>query len=169
MVNQQVGILSVRTGTFHTHTISFYMLTCAFVEGANSYRSVLILLTCACIVNSNVYGLGDFHCIRYLTAVDSIRTTSPPVQKYHHMTSGSVEVPLLTTTRNSTSIREVPVPYSRSISTSIRMSATSSLISHTDQRIFTFTNVLQGHKTVVLVYSTFEGEPDICTSGKMLL
>ena len=84
----------------------------------------------------------------YHTMVDSIHTTSPPVQQDFTLTSCSVKVPVATTARNSSSIGEVPVPYGV---TSIRRSATSSLVSHTEQGTITFTNLLQGHKTVVLV------------------
>ena len=63
-----------------------------------------------------------------------------------------VKVPLCTTARNSSSIGEEPVPYGASI----RRSATSSLVSQAEQSIITFTNILQVHKTVVLVCSTSE-------------
>ena len=51
----------------------------------------------------------------------------------------------------------------------MRRSATSSLVSHTEQGSITFTNLLQGHKTVVLVYCTIEWEPDTCNNGKEIL
>ena len=51
-------------------------------------------LTSTCCIHSNVYGLGDIHYIRDLTAVDSILSTSPAVHMYYHLTSCSVEVPL---------------------------------------------------------------------------
>ena len=121
-------------------------------------------LTSASRVHSNVYGLCDIHYIRYHTTVDSSHSTSPPVQIYHHLTSSSVEVPGDTTARNSSSIGEEPVPYD-SWPNGIRRSATSSLVSYTNQGITTFTNVLQGHKTVVLVGCTFEGESDFCARG----
>ena len=85
--------------------------------------SVYILLTSACWVHSNVYGLGNIHCIRYLTAVDPFFSTSSAVQMYHHLTSGSVEIPFATWTGNSSFIGEVPVP---SGTPTIRRSATSS-------------------------------------------
>ena len=112
-------------------------------------------LTSASRVHSNVYGLCDIHCIRYLTTVDSSYSTSPPLQTYHHLTSCSVEVPLVTTARNFSSIGEEPVPYD-SWPNGIRRSATSSQVSYTAQGIITFTNVLQGHETVVLVCCTIE-------------
>ena len=119
-------------------------------------------LTRAWWVHSNVYGLGNIHCIRYLTAVDPFHSTTSAVQTYHHLISGSVEIPLVNWTRNSNSIGEEPVPYGRPIFTSIRRSAASSLVSYTEQGIITtFTNVLQDHDTVVLVCCTFEWEPDI--------
>ena len=51
----------------------------------------------------------------------------------------------------------------------MRRSATSSLVSHTEQGIITFTNLLQVHKTVVLVCCTSEWEPDTCNNGKEIL
>ena len=102
-------------------------------------------LTSACCVHSKVYGLGDIHCIRYLTAVDSSHSTSPPVKNYCTPTSSPVEDPLGTTARNSSSIGEVPVPYGRPHGINIRRSAASILVSQTEQGIITFTNVLQGY------------------------
>ena len=126
-----------------------------FTSVKNSYTTTLLLLTSVCCVYSNVYSLGDIHCIRYLTTVDPILThTSSSVQKYHHITSCSVEVPLLTTARNPSSIGEVPVPYG--LVPSMRRLATSSLVSQAEQGIITFTNVLQGHDTVVRVCCTIE-------------
>ena len=125
-----------------------------------SPRNELYLqLTSPCIVHSNVYGPSDIHCIRYHTVVNSIHSTSPPVQKYHHITPGSVEVPLATTARNSSFIGEEPVPCGV---TTMRRSATRSLVSHTAQGINTFTDVFQSHKTVVLVCCTSQPETD-CT------
>ena len=104
-----------------------------------------ILLTSACCVDSNIYGLGKIHCIKYLTMVDSCHSTSPAMHKYYHLTSGSVEVPQCTCTENSSSIGEEPVPYcSPDFTSSIRRSATSSFVSYAEQGICTFTNVLQG-------------------------
>ena len=123
-------------------------------------------LTSACWVHSNVYGLGNIHCIRYLTAVGPLLSTSFALQTYIHLTSGSVEVQLASWTKNSSSIGEEPVPYGRPIFTNIRRSATSSLVSSTEQGIITFTNVLQGHNTVVLVCYTSEWEPDITCTGE---
>ena len=73
--------------------------------------------TSVCCVHSNVYGLGDIHCIRYLTTVDSIHSNSSAMHMYYHLTSsGSEEVPQCASCiisierRNSSSIREEPVP-----------------------------------------------------------
>ena len=137
--------------------------TCKHCRRFEHNRSVQTMsLTSACWVHSNVYGLGNVHWIRYHTAVDPIHSTSFTMQKYHHLTSGSVEIPLSTSAGNSSSIGKVPVPHCRPIFTSIR--ATSSEVSHTAQGIIPPTNVLQGHTTVVLVCCTTEWEPDItCT------
>ena len=122
--------------------------------------AVHVLLTSAGWVHSNVYGLYLIHCIRYLTAVEPFLSTSSAKQTYHHLTSGSVEIPLATWTGNSSSIGKEPVP--NSITT--RRSATISYISSAEQAIITFTNVLQSNDTVVLVDCTIEWEPDItCT------
>ena len=121
-------------------------------------------LTPACCVHSNVYVLFNVHWIRYLTVVDSILSILSAVQTYHHLISGSVEIPLVTTAGNSSSIGKEPVPIVSPIFSNIRWFATSSLVSYTVQGIIPFTNVLQGHTTVVLVCSTIEWEPDItCT------
>ena len=120
---------------------------------------IYVLLTSTCCVHSNVYGLGDIQLIRYLTVVNSILSTSLPVQKYHHMTSGSVEVPFASTARNSSSIGEEPIPKGR-------LFATSRVLSHAEQgSITTFTNVFQGHKTVVPVCCTIERESNTSTWG----
>ena len=58
--------------------------------GATQSLSLTSMRVCS-TVHSNVYGLVNIHCIRYHTMVDSIHSTSPPVQKYHTLTSGSVE------------------------------------------------------------------------------
>ena len=114
-------------------------------------------LTPVCWVHSNVYFLVNIHWIRYFTAIDPILSTSSAVQTYHHLFSGSVEIPLLTTAGNSSSIGKEPVRVAR-------LFATSSLVSYTVKSIISFPNVLQGHTTVVLVCSTIEWEPDItCT------
>ena len=124
--------------------------------GATQSLSLTSLSVCS-IVHSNVYGLGDTHCIRYHTTVDSFLSTSPPLQTYYTLTSCSVEVPLDITGRNSSSIGEEPVPQGRLPNgISKRRSATSSLVSYTEQGIISFTNVLQGHNTVVLVCCTSE-------------
>ena len=74
-----------------------------------------ISLTSACWVHSNVYGLDKTKCIRYQTTVDPFCSTSSAVQIYHHLTSGSVEIPLVNWGRNSGPIGEEPVPYNHSI------------------------------------------------------
>ena len=122
--------------------------------------SIHIPLTSVCCVHSNIYHLDNIKCIRYLTVVYPILSTSHPLQKYHTLTSGSVKAPLHTNARNSSSIGEEPVPYHRSI-TIISTSATSNLVCQADQVITTFTNVLQDHNTVVLVCCTIEREVDI--------
>ena len=66
-------------------------------------------LTSVCWVHSNEDGLGNSHCIRYLTAVDPFLSTSSTMHKYHHLTPGSEELPLISLTRNPTSIGKVPV------------------------------------------------------------
>ena len=139
--------------------------TCKHCSRVEKNRSVQTMsLTPACCVHSNVYVLVDIHWIRYLTAVDPILSTSSVVQTYHHLTSGSVKIPLLTTAGNSGSIGQEPVPIASPIFISIRLYATSSLVSYTEKRIISFTNVLQGYTTVVLVYCIIEWEPDItCT------
>ena len=121
-------------------------------------------LTSVCWVHSNVYGLDIIHWIWYLTTVDPLHSTSFTLQNYHHLTSGSVEIPPSTSAGNSRSVGKEPVPCGRPIITNIRRPTTSSEVSHTEQGITTFTNVLQEHITVVLVYCISEGEPDItCT------
>ena len=122
-------------------------------------------LTTGCCVHSNVYGLGNVHWIRYLAVVDPIRSTSSAMHTYHHLISGSVKIPLLTTTAgNSSSIGKVPVPSGRHIWT-LRRPATISEVSPAEQGIINiYTNVLQGHDTVVMVCCISEREPDItCT------
>ena len=122
-------------------------------------------LTVACWVHSNVYALCNIPCVGYLTTVDSIHSTSSPVKIHYHLTSCSMEVPLGTKTGNPTSIGKEPVPKNQHPVTTIIMNATSSLVSYTEQSIITFTNVLQGHNTVVLVFCTSEPETD-CTHGE---
>ena len=122
-------------------------------------------LTTACCVQSNVYGLGNIQWIRYLTAVDPLLSTSSTAQTYHHLTSGSIEIPLCITAENSSSIGKEPV-LGRYVFTGIRRSATSSLVSFAEQGIMSFTNVLQSHITVVLVHCTIEWEPDITCTWK---
>ena len=87
--------------------------------------------------------------------VDPILSTSSAVQMYHHLTSGSIVIRPAIAVGNSRSIWEKPVPYVRPVSR-ITMTATSSKVSHTEQGTIIFPNVLQGHKTVVLVCCTIE-------------
>ena len=116
-----------------------------------------VLLTSACCVHSNVYGLSNIRCIMYHTVVDSIFSTFPPVQTQKHLTSCSVKVPVHSTAKNPSSVRKIPVPKGRLPHyTGIRKSATKRLVSYTGQGINTFTNILQGHKTVVLVCCAIE-------------
>ena len=120
-------------------------------------KCTYILLTSAWCVHSNVYSLGNIQWISYLAVVDAIHHTSSAVQTYHHLTSGSVEIPLLITAWNFSSIGEEPVSAARLI-------AGCHYVSYTVKSIITFTNVLQGHTTVVLVCCTIEWKPDItCT------
>ena len=122
-------------------------------------------LTGACCVHSNVNGLGNICWITYLTAVDPLHSTSSAAYTYHHLTSGSVEFPLATIAGYFSSIGKEPVSWGRSIP-NIWMCATSSEVSYTEQGISPFTNVLQGHTTVVLVCCTSEWEPDITCTWK---
>ena len=123
-------------------------------------------LTTTCCVHSNVNGLVNTCWIRYLTTVDPLHSTSSALHMYLHVTSGSVEIPLLTVTGNSSFIGKKPVSWGRS-SLNIWMLATSTEISYTEQGIIIpFTNVLQGHTTVVLVCCTIEWEPDITCTWK---
>ena len=102
--------------------------------------------------------MGNIYWIRYLTAVDPLLSTSSAVQTYHHLTSGSVEIPLLNTAKNSSFIGEEPVRFASLV--------TSSLVTYAVQGIITFTNVLQEHNTVVVVCCTIEWEPDITCTWK---
>ena len=116
-------------------------------------------LTSACCVHSNVYGLGSFHRVLYLIMVDPILSTSSAVQSYHRPTFGSIEIPLLSCcfisshTGNSSPIGKEPVSW---------RSPSKIKSSYTEQAIIPFTNVLQGHTTVVLVCCTSEWEPHTC-------
>ena len=112
------------------------------------------------IVHSNVYGLDNIHCIMYNTTVDSLCSTSSAVQAYHHVTSGSMKVPLVTTARNSSSIGEEPVPNDRPHFTSIRTPTTITKVSNAEQSLTAFTDVLQGNNTVVMVGYTIEYKLD---------
>ena len=132
---------------------------------AQMYRTWRLTSTNVCCVHSNIYGLGNIHWIRYLTAVDSFHSTSSAIHTYHWMTSVSVHIPLVTYGRNSSSIGKEPVPKLRPIFNSKRTSTTSSLVSPAEQGGIIFsTNPFQGHVTVVLVCCIIEWEPDItCT------
>ena len=126
-------------------------------------------LTSVCCVHSNIYGLVNNHWIRYLTAVDPIHSTSSTMQKYHHRLSVSVEIPLCcidTLAGNSSCIGKEPVPYGRPVFTSMSL-ATSSEVSHTEQGIPLYTNVLQGHDTVVQICCTIEWELNITCTQKV--
>ena len=85
-------------------------------------------LTSACCIHSNVYGLGNIHCIRYHTRVHSSYSTSPPVHVFHHLTWGTVEIPPYAwcCTGKCSTIGEGPISHGRPHFTGIRMSATSS-------------------------------------------
>ena len=74
-------------------------------------------LTTVCVVHSNVYGLGNIPCIRYLTVVDPLLSTSSAVHTYHRLISGSVDFRIVMSAENSSSIRKVPVPSDRPIYT----------------------------------------------------
>ena len=91
-------------------------------------RTVHVQLTSVCRVHSNVYGLGNIHWIRYVTAIDPILSTSFALHKDHHLTSGSVKVPVCTfsTSINPSPIWEKPVTHVSPHSTSVRTLATSS-------------------------------------------
>ena len=110
---------------------------------------VLMSLTTACCVQSNVYGLHNIHWVRYITAVDPFHSTSSTVQKYHTLTSGSVEIQKVNYTRNSSSIWKEPAPDGIRISATIKGS-------FAEQGMIPFTNVLHSHETVVLVCCTIE-------------
>ena len=120
-------------------------------------------LTSACVVHSNVHGLGSIHWIKYFTAVDPFHFTFSAVHLYHHLTSGSIEVPWIPTGNSSATGKE---PVSWRIF-SIRRSATSSQVCHAKQGNILFTNVLQGHETVVLVCCTIQWEQDITCMQKV--
>ena len=75
------------------------------------------------------------------------------------MTSCSVKVPVVTTARNSSSIGEEPVP-SGTPPTIIKISATITVVGYTEQGMTTLTDVLQEHKTIVLVCFTIEFKLD---------
>ena len=138
----------------------------------SSVQTVSLTSTSVYIVHSNVYGLGNIHWVRYLTAVDPFHSTFSAVHIHHHVTSGYVDVCLLVwwcinnhpgSTGNSSSIGKVPVSQCWHSPSKITC-ATSTLVCSAEQGIIIFTNVLQGHTTVVLVCCTIEWEPDItCT------
>ena len=136
---------------------------CSKLEQNKSVQT--LSLTGACCVHSNVYVLGDIHWIRYITSVDPSHSTSSTLQSYHHLPSGSVEIPL--NTGKSSLIGKEPVAHDGSIC--ITASATSTEVSCTEQCSTTFTNVLQGHETVVLVCCTIEWELDITCIWRWIL
>ena len=162
---ERVGSGHQTTNYVHMDTVSLHCYKCLNTLGVcGSYRSWISPtcnistaeqdwpLTSACWVHSNVYGLDNIHCIRYLTAVDPFHSTSSAVHTYHHLTSGSEDIKLLSGfTGYSSSIGKEPVSWSIII-----RSATSSLVSYAEQGIITFTYVLQDHVTVILVWSTSE-------------
>ena len=104
-----------RTSLDTDHAWLYGMCRCLFLklhQGHDCWtnrNTQTMSLTSACCVHSNVHGLGNIHWIRYLTVVDPIHSTSSTVQAYHHLTSVSVEVPLVTTAWHSSSIGEVPL------------------------------------------------------------
>ena len=100
--------------------------------------------------------------------VDPIHSTSPAIQTYHHFSSVSVEIPLVTTAGNYSSIGKEPVSQGKPIP-SIRKYATSIKVSFAEQGGInnTITNVLQGHKTVVVVCYISERKPNINCTWKL--
>ena len=135
-----------------------------------TYCTWVLTSTSVCCVHSNVYDLGNIHRSWYLTAVDPFHSTSSAIQTYYWLTSVSVEIPLATFGRNSSSIGEKPVTSCWSHSTIIRRHTTCSLIGHAEQgSIIVITNVLQSHDTVVLVHCTIEWEPDITCTWECLM
>ena len=87
-------------------------------------------LTSTYWVHSNVYGLGDIHCITYLTVVDPFHSTSSALQMYRHLTSTSEDNWLTSWTEKPTFIGKIPVPYGIPHVTSIiRRLATISVVS----------------------------------------
>ena len=113
-------------------------------------------LTSSSCVHSNVYGLINTCCIRYLTIEDSSQSTSPPVQTHHARTSVSIELPPITIVDNSSTIRVVPVTQDTSTWNLVTCTACC-VVSYAEQGSITiFTNVLQSNKTVVLVCCTSE-------------
>ena len=103
------------TSCFHSYPwcfvwyLHFILLTLLQHKDCKYDYTLTVPLTSACCVHSNVYGLCNIHWIRYLTAVDPSHSTSSAVHKYHTLISGSVEIPLLTTAGNFSSIGKVPV------------------------------------------------------------
>ena len=95
--------------------------------------------------------------------VDPLLSTSSALHTYHRLIPVSVEVPdycfVNNIIGNSSFIGEEPVSGDKPSFTSFtssRLSATSSEVSFTEQGNIIFTNVLQGHETVVLVCCTIE-------------
>ena len=92
--------------------------------------NLYITLTSVCSVHSNSNVAMNTCSIRYCTTVDPSCSTSAAVQIYQMLTSGSVDLPLLTScskaAENSSSIWKEPVAYDIPNDTSIRRSATNS-------------------------------------------
>ena len=92
--------------------------------------NLYITLTSVCSVHSNSNVAMNTYSIRYSTMVDPSCSTSPAVQIYKMLTSGSEDLPLLTSfssvAENSSSIWKEPVAYGIPNDTSIRRSATNS-------------------------------------------
>ena len=169
MVQMPLHVCNIKTNalTLYFQTLLYCNISIAVELKQDKFTMSLTTASC---VHSNVYGLVNIHWIRYLTAVDPIHSTSYTMQKYHHRLSVSVEIPLCcidTLVGNSSFIRKEPVPYGRPVFTSIR-STTSSEVSHTEQSSsIIFTNVLQGHDTVVQICCTIEWELNITCTQKV--
>ena len=108
----------------------------------------VLFLTSVCSVHSNIHGLVNTCCIGYLTAVDSSHFPSPAMQAYHTRTSASVELPLLTTVCNSSTIGVVPITQDMPI-WRLGTSTAHSVISQTEKWVKIFTNIVQGCESMV--------------------
>ena len=89
------------------------MTNCSLVPHVDLQLNRIRSLTSGCCVYSNIYNLHNICWVRYLTVVDPILSTSSAVHAYHHLTSGSVEIPLCFITMNSSSIGKEPAPSYR--------------------------------------------------------